>query len=200
MNMQDTSQTLECLSALVDSELAPTELPDVMAGVGDSNAALERWHTYHLVGDVLRQGAAAHVRSDAGFVGRLRERLREEPGIATVSIADSPRLTGAGDLNDGRLLPVNQSSFRWKVLAAVATLTSVAVVAWHLSGLTGDGDARLAQSPAVAQPEAPAEPAVMIRDPHLDALMAAHKQFGGTSALQMPAGFLRNATFEGPAR
>jgi sigma-E factor negative regulatory protein RseA len=30
--------------------------------------------------------------------------------------------------------------------------------------------------------------------------MAAHRQFGGASALQMPAGFLRNATFEGPAR
>ena len=44
------------------------------------------------------------------------------------------------------------------------------------------------------------EPQVMIRDPRLDELMAAHKQFGGTSALQMPAGFLRNATFEGPAR
>jgi sigma-E factor negative regulatory protein RseA len=27
-------------------------------------------------------------------------------------------------------------------------------------------------------------------------MMAAHKQFGGTSALQMPSGFLRNATFE----
>jgi sigma-E factor negative regulatory protein RseA len=30
--------------------------------------------------------------------------------------------------------------------------------------------------------------------------MAAHRQFGGTSALQMPTGFLRNATFEESAR
>jgi sigma-E factor negative regulatory protein RseA len=41
-----------------------------------------------------------------------------------------------------------------------------------------------------------AEAPVMIRDPQLDALLAAHRQFGGTSALQMPAGFLRRATFE----
>jgi sigma-E factor negative regulatory protein RseA len=41
---------------------------------------------------------------------------------------------------------------------------------------------------------------VMIRDPQLDALLAAHRQFGGTSALQMPTGFLRNATFEEGAR
>jgi sigma-E factor negative regulatory protein RseA len=37
---------------------------------------------------------------------------------------------------------------------------------------------------------------VMIRDPRLDELLAAHKQFGSTAALQMPAGFLRNANFE----
>ncbi|MHB8949586.1 MAG: sigma-E factor negative regulatory protein, partial [Rhodoferax sp.] len=42
-------------------------------------------------------------------------------------------------------------------------------------------------------------PQRMIRDPQLDALLAAHKQFGGTSALQGPAGFLRNATFDGVA-
>ena len=40
----------------------------------------------------------------------------------------------------------------------------------------------------------------MLRDARLDELLAAHKQFGGISALQMPAGFLRNATFENPAR
>jgi sigma-E factor negative regulatory protein RseA len=40
----------------------------------------------------------------------------------------------------------------------------------------------------------------MIRDPRLDALLAAHRQFGGTSALQMPSGFLRNATFEESSR
>jgi sigma-E factor negative regulatory protein RseA len=41
---------------------------------------------------------------------------------------------------------------------------------------------------------------VMIRDPHLDALMQAHQQLGGHSAWQMPSGFLRNATYEEPPR
>ena len=40
----------------------------------------------------------------------------------------------------------------------------------------------------------------MIRDPQIDAFLAAHRQFGGTSALQTPTGFLRNATFEEGAR
>ena len=40
------------------------------------------------------------------------------------------------------------------------------------------------------------EPQVMIRDPQLDALLAAHRQLGGASAIHMPAVFLRNTTFE----
>jgi sigma-E factor negative regulatory protein RseA len=38
----------------------------------------------------------------------------------------------------------------------------------------------------------------MVRDARLEELLAAHKEFGGASALQMPSGFLRNATFEAP--
>ena len=83
----------------------------------------------------------------------------------------------------------------------------VAVVAWQgFQGLASPGPqlavAPLANPSAVslAQSGAPvaavdAAP-VMIRDPQIDALLAAHRQFGGTSALQTPTGFLRNATFE----
>ena len=73
---------------------------------------------------------------------------------------------------------------------------------------TASGGALLAQvqpaaAPAMAVATTSARPgdeAVMLRDPQLDELLAAHKQFAGSSALQSPAGFLRNATFEGPAR
>lgn len=40
------------------------------------------------------------------------------------------------------------------------------------------------------------EPQVMIRNPQLDALLAAHRLVGAASVLQMPAGFLRNTTLE----
>jgi sigma-E factor negative regulatory protein RseA len=53
--------------------------------------------------------------------------------------------------------------------------------------LRSDGSSALAMS---------SEPLVMLRDPQLDAFLAAHRQFGGASALQTPAGFLRNANFE----
>jgi sigma-E factor negative regulatory protein RseA len=42
------------------------------------------------------------------------------------------------------------------------------------------------------------EAQVMLRDPRLDELLEAHQQMSGSS--QMPSGFLRNATFEAPAR
>lgn len=42
------------------------------------------------------------------------------------------------------------------------------------------------------------EPQVMLRDARLDRLLEAHRQAGG--AAQMPSGFLRNATFDGPSR
>jgi sigma-E factor negative regulatory protein RseA len=38
----------------------------------------------------------------------------------------------------------------------------------------------------------------MLRDPRLDELVAAHRQYHGATNLQMPAGFLRNATFDTP--
>lgn len=68
--------------------------------------------------------------------------------------------------------------------------------------------APLAQAPAAVAPAVPAPKSdmilagqqaaapVMIRDPRLDELLAAHRQAGGTSALQKPAGFFRNAAHQ----
>ena len=79
-------------------------------------------------------------------------------------------------------------------------------VGWSVVA-TGSGGSPSAQPQLATAPQQQAAPVlarseagVMIRDPRLDELLAAHRQFGGASALQMPAGFVRNATFEGPAR
>lgn len=91
---------------------------------------------------------------------------------------------------------------RWKLVAGLASLATVMVVGWHLTSNDGtaDGASQLAQVAVPVQPAAAGATPAMIRDPRLDQLLAAHQQFGGTSALQMPAGFVRNATFERPAR
>ncbi|KAB7554168.1 anti-anti-sigma factor, partial [Verminephrobacter sp. Larva24] len=93
-------------------------------------------------------------------------------------------------------------------LAGLASLAALGVIGWSaLAPLQGGGFAGV---PAQSQAAASAEPLVavadtdgqqlMIRDPRLDELLAAHKQFGSMSAVQMPTGFLRNATFENPGR
>ena len=86
-----------------------------------------------------------------------------------------------------------------------ASLAAVAVLGWQVSKPAADAGALLASGelvvrPIVALQSAAAQPQVMLRDPRLDELLAAHRQFGGASALPTSAGFLRNATFEQPSR
>lgn len=110
----------------------------------------------------------------------------------------------------------NSEVFRWKMVAGFASLAAVATIGWNAyTGLSAtqpgmQAGMQLASTSvpasqganqiAVNLPVQTGQGAVMIRDPRLDELLAAHKQYGSTSALQMPAGFLRNATFEAPAR
>ncbi|NJM44562.1 MAG: hypothetical protein HC858_12450 [Brachymonas sp.] len=104
----------------------------------------------------------------------------------------------------------NDSIFRWKMVAGFAALAAVGSVVWGLVGQqVPSGGAQLAQQsqPALSSAALPqgvitvqanasnsAESQVMIRDPRLDELLAAHKQFGGMSALQQPAGSLRSVS------
>ena len=95
----------------------------------------------------------------------------------------------------------NDGEFRWKLVAGFASIAAVSAIAWNAAGLLAPAAApQLAQAPApqqqvvvVASPQGP-----VVRDARLEELLAAHKQLGGTSALQEPSGFLRNATFETP--
>jgi sigma-E factor negative regulatory protein RseA len=168
-----------------------------------------------LVGDVLRSSDLAQP-ANPNFMARLRDELAKEgpvvrPAAAAVQQVDvvAPAMADAA----------NASVFRWKMVAGFASLAAVAAIGWtSLATLQGNGapgatgGAQLAISPesspnatnpgapVVAVADADGGAQVMIRDPRLDELLAAHKQFGSTSALQMPAGFLRNATFETPSR
>jgi len=89
-----------------------------------------------------------------------------------------------------------------------ASVAAFAAVTWSVLG-TAPGIApvspQLASAPVSRQEVdatvlARSSAGVMLRDARLDELLAAHRQFGGATALQNPAGFLRNATFEGSSR
>jgi sigma-E factor negative regulatory protein RseA len=202
----------ELVSALVDGELAVDEFAAVVESVTSTREGMVTWQAYHLVGDVLRGAVDPAALGGDDFVARLRSRMAAQdvqaprPGALGSAIAMEPAKVAQQGAND----PV----IRWKLLAGFASLAAVATFGWHLASL-GTGSGTLAHAPSVPQTQAGAAgaapngehqanlagaPPVMLRDARLDELLAAHKQFGGTSALQMPAGFLRNATFDGSDR
>ncbi|OOG52144.1 sigma-E factor negative regulatory protein [Polaromonas sp. C04] len=213
--MNDMVNEHEVISALADGQLRGEEFARAVEAVSANAQALATWHAYHVVGDVLRSGELAACRQDVAFIARLKTRLQQEqiqvPSRSAMGpMAASAYSAGTGGQSGEKRRAANESSLRWKLVAGFASLAAVAAIGWN--GLAGSGQPagqpQLAQAVVPVQPQA-AQPAVavadsdspvMIRDPRLDAFLAAHEQFGGTSALQMPAGFLRNATFEGQAR
>jgi len=72
----------EELSALVDGELAHAEVGracDQWRADPDARAA---WHSYHLIGDVLRSGDLSSTpEHDRDFLASLRQRLAQEPVV-----------------------------------------------------------------------------------------------------------------------
>jgi sigma-E factor negative regulatory protein RseA len=196
--MKSSSQTCELLSALADGELGRGELALALESCRQDDAVLGSWSAYHLIGEVLRSPAPAIVGADLAFLGRLNQRLalEQEPVVATQP--DSLLKPEAG-LMHHRGASANDGSFRWKLVAGFASLAAVAAIAWNASGMLASpvapqlAQASVLQQVVVASPQGP-----MVRDARLEELLAAHRQFGGTSALQAPSGFLQNANFETP--
>lgn len=202
--MKPSLQTSELISALADGQLEGEEFAQALQTCRLDESALPCWNTYHLIGDVLRSpGPTAYsISGDAGlaFVSRLNKRLVGErridlaPGL--VKVTPGKPVGVAATVSHHRGAASNDGNFRWKLVAGLASLAAISAIAWNASGLLGFAAApQLAQaSPPrviVASPQGP-----MVRDARLEELLSAHKQLGGTSALQEPSGFLRNATFE----
>ncbi len=192
--IQPSDRVHELVSALADGELQGAELDEALDLLRSSAQGRASWYNYHLVGDVLRSGPRVALGAkDEVFMARLRLRLQEEGAPAR-----QPAIPAAQD----RRRSANDSVWGWKLVAGLGAMAMVGVVGWQL--LMAPQAVQMAQpEPSLPQPvlaEAQAPAPLMIRDPRLDQLITAHQQQGGASALQMPAGFLRNATFERPAR
>jgi sigma-E factor negative regulatory protein RseA len=210
-NVETTTEALSedaslrsAISALVDGELSPAELSSLLDRPGGCSEWHGDWQTYHLIGDVLR-GSEPALASRAGkvdFLQALGTRLREE--VQPVQTAPTPAVVVRGPA-------ANDAVFRWKLVAGLASLAAVAAVGWSLVAPGGAqvpaGPQLAGTKPAPVVAEAPQAVVVqtpqgqMVRDPRLEQLLSEHRQYGGMSALQMPAGFLRNATYdEAPQR
>ncbi len=181
----------EQLSALHDGQLDAAQAQIlVQASLVDDNLMLQ-WRSMSAISHVLRE-------QQGGLAVRA-------VNAATAPQSVLPFAASQEAANDG--------IFRWKMVAGVASMAAVGSLVWGLLGASGD-KALLSQGGMMAAKQAvPAVTAfsngqsmiavggqvagqdiMMIRDPRLDELLAAHKQFGGVSALQQPAGSLRSVS------
>jgi sigma-E factor negative regulatory protein RseA len=192
---------------LVDGRVPDGECAQAFAAMLSDDQAARTWHAYHVIGDVLRSAELAPSSSDHVFLERLERRLALEPLRPAVTLVTVREIAGPVVAYSG-LPSANASVLRWKMLAGVASFALVGVVGLGLwTQPSRQDDAQIAAQSSGA-PRAPASALVvadtvagtMLRDARLDELMAAHRQLGGHSALQVPAGFLHTATYEGPAR
>ena len=99
-----TTESAERVSALVDGQLHGDEFLQALAELESNAQARSNWDTFHLLGDVMRSGASDVRVHDPEFVARLRQRMVKEvpdfapiPGIST-AVEDHfnpPRATSA---------------------------------------------------------------------------------------------------------
>jgi sigma-E factor negative regulatory protein RseA len=199
------------LSMLIDGEGDAQAASDTCSAWRHDAELRAAWHTYHLIGDVLRSEDLAHpVARDAAFLAELRARLAKEP----VVLAPQPAM------------PAEPAQRRRRRMGSVAIAASIGAVATVLviSQLAAP-DTEEAGRTVVALPPAqsfvpPAQGVVrpvaahassdtdvnavaadgkLIRDARLDRYLAAHKQYGDGSALVPPGGILRSSVVV-PAR
>ena len=195
----------EWLSALADGEATMAEL-DALLGSSVASAGLhDRWHSYQVTGEVLRGNVSlSSTRSPQAFLAGVMAGLPE-----TVSMPLT--LEKVSSVVHMRAPAANDAVIRWKLLAGAASVAAVVAVSWSVlrtspgaaDGGPVAGPQLAAVEPVVQSPLAVSEPVAvkteqgtLIRDARLEQLLAEHRQFGGASALQTPAGFLRNATYE----
>jgi sigma-E factor negative regulatory protein RseA len=196
------------LSAMVDGELDVQALDALLKALAEDEDVRTTCMGYQVIGDVLRGGVPRpSVLPPHTFVAGVRARLLADLG----SFMPPPAPIGL----PVRAPAANDAVFRWKMVAGVASLAAIMAVSWSVIGVAPASSGGAAAGPQLALLQSPAgvslanvvQPAdqptavvvntaqgPVLRDARLEQLLAEHRQYGGMSALQMPAGFLRDAT------
>lgn len=213
------------LSALVDGEVEASEVQRACAAWREAAELRDAWHAYHLIGDVMRsEDLANEVEHDSAFLAALRSRLEAEPVVL------APQPLPAAEAPVAAPVRVANGTALWRrawaapmAVAAGFVMVAGALVATRVAvpGMGGGAEALTVATPqnneaagmqtvaassaqgfSEAQFETPAMVAdgKLIRDAHLDRYLAAHKQFGGNSAVSVPGGVLRSAASVVPER
>ncbi len=176
--------TRQALSVLMDSELAPDQLPGVVAGWQQDPEQRATWHCYHLIGDVLRsQDLARPAQRDEALLRSLRTRLAGEPApLAPRALPDLP-MAAAGP----------QRRVASPRLVASAAMVAGFVVVAGLMVVLRSGAPAAADPGQLAQATAPqagalalqvshAQAGALVRNAGLDRYLEAHRKLGNSVA------------------
>jgi sigma-E factor negative regulatory protein RseA len=183
---QSTPLTPEQISALFDGEAADAPALERLCQQWTDDSTREDWHTWSLIGDVLRsENLAQRPSHDAQFLAGLRQKLAQEPVVLAPAALAPPSLEQAKSAPKPGRVPTRY----WLGSAAVAASVAVAVGAWvrQPEGLSQGSAATLAQAATPADVSAQM-PLTMVRDPELDRYLAAHRQYVQGPALAAPGG------------
>ena len=186
----DSDEARRLMSALADGEADAAEVGRGCAAWSSAPGARERWHAYHLIGDVLRsEDLAAQAGRDRAFLQRLSARLDAEPAV--LAPQPLPAAAPAPARRRGWALPA-----AWA--AGVMALATVLVVAIGPGG-GAPAPATLAAAPQSA-PAAGAAPAAttvaevvppggrVVRDAQLDRYLRAHRDYANALPGSLPGG------------
>jgi len=183
------------LSALADGDAAAAQRACSLWR--DDAAARQTWHTYHLIGDVMRSEELARAPArDAAFLAGLRAKLAAEPVL--LAPATLPR---QGRPRQGWLMPAAAAA-GFAVVAGGLVLTRLGQpgVAGPAAVMAGASGAGLTAVNTAAAPATPARrDAGFIRDPRLDEYLRAHQSAGGGVTAAAPGGALRHVDVTVPA-
>jgi sigma-E factor negative regulatory protein RseA len=178
------------MSALADGQAS--ELARACGLWRDDADARRAWHTYHLIGDVLRSDELASTPArDAAFLAGLRTRLAAEP----VVLAPQPRAEEPPRRRQVWLVPAAMAAG----FVAVAGVLIVArmggpvgeaprSVMAESAGVVGPG-VRLVNAP-VPRSQALTGNVAFIRDPRLDQYLRAHQAARGGSVISGAQGLM----------
>lgn len=209
----DKTQLLQNLSALADGELDAAATALACAQWRSDAEVRSAWHAYRLIGDTMRsEELASDTARDALFLRSLARRLAEEPVVLAPQPAAERAPARPRDRDDTRrsrgswMMPAAVAAGFMAVASVLVVTRGTAPVAWAedllARAFTGPGTVVV----ATPGPDLQAEPQTLvadgqlIRDARLERYFAAHTQFGGSSALGVPSGFLRAATTQTPDR
>ena len=176
---------MDRLSAFMDGEASRTEAKQALQRLKDDEC-YEKWHTFHLIGDVMRGNSPLPT----DFTPRFRQLIEQEPTLL------SPRFTFRKTAD--------------YALAAAASFAAVAMVlALVLADYSHNPDVQIVATsvkPATPQPavavEAPAViQAVALPDPkptashgRLNEYLIAHQEFSPSTAFQGVAPYVRTVS------